>query len=318
MRIRKLLEIVLLGSLVGPSFVFIKLGVAEMSPFTLVAGRISLAAIVLFTLLKLRRGRLPPWGAIWGHLAVSGFFSAGLPFLLFAFGELHVTSALAGVINGFTPIVTAILAHFLISDERLDLSRTLGVGIGVGGFALLLFPELLKSSINGDPSGVMLIGLAACSYAIAMVYNRKFLRHLPSLVAPTGGLLIASCYLIPLALIFAPFSQTAPLTYKGVIAVLELSLIGTSCFFALYYRILRTSGATFVAMSNYLLPFFGTLLGVFFLHERISWTSYLAAGFIVLGMMFVNGTLKLPSRKPSTSEPEPIPIPIDNDDPPTD
>lgn len=322
MKLRNLLELILLGTLVGPSFLFIKLGVAEMSPFVLVASRVVLATATLYTILRLRGNRLPSFGPIWGKLAIGSFFSAGLPFLLFAFGELRVSSALAGVINGFTPIATVILAHFATSDERLSRSGFIGVSLGISGFALLLFPELVKSSINGDPLGVLMIGTAACSYAIAMVFNRKYLRGLPPLVAPAGGLLICCCYLVPLALIFGPNFHGDPLTYKGIIAVVELALVGTCAFFALYYRILRNSGAAVLAMSNYLLPFFSTLFGVLLLHERVSWTSYVAGGFIVCGMMLVNGTLKFPdARRKRLPEAEAIssPIAIDSDaDQPTD
>ena len=185
----------------------------------------------------------------------------------------------------------------------------------MGGFALLLFPQIAASGIQGDGWGIILIGIAAISYAVAMIYSRKHIRHLPPLVAPTGGLLVAAAYLIPLALITNSFFETSPLTYKGIAAIAELSLIATAAGFVLYFRILRTSGASTLAMSNYLLPFFSTVLCVLILHETMHWTAYLAGALIICGMMFVNCTLKLPSRTPSTPEPEPIPIPVDTDDP---
>ena len=322
MRIRNLLEICLLGTLFGPSFFFIKLGVAELSPFTLVAARVALATAFLWALLKIRGQRFPRSLKTWWHISVAGFFSAGLPFSLFAVGELRVSSALAGVINGFTPIATALMAHFMFSDERLTLSRTTGVLLGMGGFSLLLFPQIAASGLQGDATGILLLGIAAISYAIAMVYSRKTIRDLPPLVAPTGGLFVACFYLIPLAFFTNSVFETAPLTYKGLVAIAELGIVGTALAFILYYRILRTSGATTLAMSNYLLPLFSTLLGVLILRESMHWTAYLAGVLIILGMMFVNGTLKIPSAQKETAhdqEAAPAPVPIDSDpDRPTD
>ncbi|MBS0622609.1 MAG: EamA family transporter [Verrucomicrobia bacterium] len=292
MNFRRLLEVILLGVCWGPSFLFIKLAVEELSPFTMVAARVGIAACILLTFLKLRGTKLPPFGKIWLHFLVMGFFSASLPFVLFGFGEMRISSAMAGVINGTTPLAAALFAHFLLADERLTLSRILGVGLGLSGFLLILVPHL-TFQIEGNGLGITLVAIASTSYGVGMVYGRKYLKDLPPLVGPTCQLLTSSCCLIPLALVTHPFIPNTTLSWQGVGAVLGLACIGTAAAFFLYFRILKNSGATYLAMSNYLLPIFSTILGAIFLGEQLSWTTYVALGLILTGMMIVNGTIKL-------------------------
>ncbi len=295
MKWRSLIEIILLGCAWGPSFLFIKLAVQEMSPFALAASRVGMAALLMVILLKIRGRKVPRLGKIWFHFFVLGFFSASLPFLLFSFAEMRVSSALAGMINGCTPIVTAVLAHFVISDERLNLSRAFGVGLGLAGFCVILVPHLMDGMIDGDDWSIIALGIASISYGVGMVYGRKYLQGLPRMVGPTCHLMVSSIYLIPLALIFEPmFTPENPLTWTGVLAVSGLALFGTAIAFYLFFRILEHSGAAYLSMSTYLLPLFATILGWVFLDEKLKWTTYLAGALILLGMMVVNGTIRVP------------------------
>ena len=205
---------------------------------------------------------------------------------------MRVTSALAGVINGITPIVGALLAHIWLSDERLSRSRTVGILLGLIGFAIVLGPHL--TNLTGSTWGILAIGIASVSYGVGMVYGRKYLRGLPPLVGPTCQLLVSSAYLIPLAIIMEPFSSHGPLTWSGIGSVIGLGVLGTACAFYLFFRVMEHSGATYLAMSTYLLPIFSTALGAIFLDEHLSWTAYAALGFILTGMMIVNGTIRLP------------------------
>jgi drug/metabolite transporter (DMT)-like permease len=296
MRLKSFFELLLLGCMWGPSFLFIKLAVNDMNPFTLVASRITLGGLILFLILKWRRMALPRSPKLWGHFLAMGFFANSLPFLLIGFAEIHISSAVAGVINGLTPIMTALLAHFLLA-ERLTLTRCLGILLSTVGFVLLLVPHLFTGELHADLIGMIAVGIAALSYAIGVVYGRRFLKSLPPLVGPTGQLLASSLYLIPLAFFASPYFPSMELTWTGAGALMGLTVFGTSIAFVLYYRILAKNGAAYLAMVAYLFPVFSTLLGALFLDETLSWNAYQAAALILLGMMIVNETLSLANLK---------------------
>src|SRR5262245_25064943 len=140
---RNFLWLLCLAALWGPSFIFIKVAVGEIPPLTLAAGRVGLAALLLYLILRLQGRNFPGFGSIWKHFAVMGFFSNALPFALFSWGEQYIDSALAAILNGTTPLFTILLAHFLIEDDRLTLPKFLGVSLGFGGLMLLIGPSLL-------------------------------------------------------------------------------------------------------------------------------------------------------------------------------
>lgn len=267
----------------------IKVALQEASPVTITSGRIALAAIILFLIVKGKGRKFPRSGKLWGHLFFMGVVGSSLPFFLFAYGEQHINSALAGIINGLTPIMVAILAHYLIPDERATFSKIVGICLGFVGFLLLLLPTLMDGSLEGDTKGIVSVGIAAICYAISIIYARKFLPPLPSLVAPASQLLTSTLYLLPIALYLEGPHQFFTVSFTSISSIAGLGIMGTAGSTILYYRILHRSGANAVSMGVYLVPIFSTILGVLFLNEELVFLSYLAAVMILLGMMIVNG-----------------------------
>jgi drug/metabolite transporter (DMT)-like permease len=303
MRIRNLAEIALLGLMWGPSFLFIKLGVEDLAPLTLVASRVLLGSLILYLILRLRKTALPRDVKTWWHLGVTGFFACSFPYMLFAFGELTVSSVTAGIINGSTPIFTALLAHFCLPAERLNLSRVVGVLVGLLGFTILLLPSLLECGLKGDSLGMLAILVASISYAIAFVYTRKFVADLPPLVGPTAMLITSAVYMVPVAVVAEPLWVASEPTWTSVLSVCGLGLMGTAIAYAIYYRVIAQSGPVSLSMSLYIMTFFSVLLGRIILGEKLAWTAYLAGALILLGMVIVNNILRLPSRLPVKTRP---------------
>ncbi|MGK0184178.1 MAG: drug/metabolite transporter (DMT)-like permease [Halioglobus sp.] len=294
MKIKTLVESFLLGLMWGPSYMLIKIALEEASPISIVTGRVTLAAIILFLIVKWTGRAFPSFGKVWGHLFFMGLVGNSLPFFFFAFGEQHITSALAGIINGVTPIMVAVLAHYLVPDERATFQKMVGVSFGFIGFVILLLPTVLDGTLEGDTVGIASVGMAATCYAVGIIYARKFLPCLPPVVAPASQLLTSALYLIPLSLYLEGPSQFFTLSWSTTAAIAGLGLMGTAAAFVLYYRILHRSGANAVSMGIYLTPIFGTFFGVLFLNEELGLHVYVAAGMILVGMMIVNGALKLP------------------------
>ncbi len=294
------LWLVVLALLWGPSFLFIKVAVHDIPPLTLAAARVSLAAVLLYVVLRFQGRTLPRFGPVWKHFAVMGLVSNALPFTLFSWGEQYIDSALAAILNGTTPIFTIILAHIFTADDRLTPGKTMGVVLGFGGMMALLAPALFGGVI-ATTWGLVAITVASASYGVAIVYGRQHLRGLPPLVGPAAQLTMASLYLVPLSLtIERPYLLPTP-SWTAVGSLLTLAIFGTALAFVIYYRIMENANATHLSMVTYLVPIVGTLLGVVVLHERPGWNAYLGCALIILGVMIVNGFFKATGWRRMTS-----------------
>ena len=294
MKLKNFLWLLFLASLWGPSFLFIKIAVAEIPPLTLVVGRVGMAALLLYLILRMQGYNLPQFGPIWKHFAFMGLVHNALPFTLFNWGEQYIDSSLAAILNGTTPLFTIVLAHFLVEDDSLTPRKLVGATIGFSGLTLLVAPSLL-GGMSATGWGLIAVLVAALCYGLAVVYSRLHLRGLPPLVAPTAQLTLATLYMLPLAfLVEQPLSLPVPsLTALG--AVLFLAVFGTALAFVVYYRLIERTNASYVSMVTYLIPVFGVILGIIVLNEQLTWNAYVGCALILGGVMIVNGLIK-PSR----------------------
>lgn len=293
MKWKNFLLLLVLAALWGPSFLFIKVAVAQIPPLTIVLGRVGVGGLLLYGVLRLQGRNLPPLGRVWLHFAFAAIVQNAIPFLLFGWGEQYIDSALAAILNGTTPLFTLLLAHMFTSDDRLTPTKTLGTFIGFSGLALLIGPSLL-SGVKATTWGLIAVAVASLCYGIAIVYGRRNLRGLPPMVAPTAQLLLATLFMLPLSLVLEqPFSLAAP-SWPALGSLLALGVFGTGLAFVVYYRIMEQTSATYVSMVTYLVPVFGVILGVVILHEQLGWNAYLGCALILLGVMIVNGVFRLP------------------------
>ncbi len=295
MKTRNLLLLLLLAALWGPSFLLIKVAVAEIPPITLIAGRVGLAAILLYVILRLSGGSLPRPGRIWGTLAVAALVQMALPFVLLSWAEQRIDSALAAILNSLTPLFTILLAHLLTTDDRITWAKAAGIALGMVGVLFFVAPSM-QSGIQASTWGILAMIVVAASYGFAGVYTRQHLNNLPPIVAPTGQMILATLFLLPpMIIIDQPFNQPLP-SLQAIGAVTALAVLGTVLAFIFYYRLLRSATASYVSMVTYLVPVIGVLLGVLILDESLSWTDYAGFGLILLGVMIVNGAFGNPRR----------------------
>ncbi len=283
--------IFLLGLLWGPSFLLIKISLEGGTlPFTLTTLRVGIAALFLWLFVWLRHSPLPSRSII-GHAAIIAIFSQALPFTLFNIAEQYIESALAGIINGITPIVTALLAHVLIHDEKLNGKRMIGIALGLIGFLVLLLPGLREAQ-QADTLSVLAVGLAAVSYAVGIIYGRLFLRNTRTLALPALQVSFATVYLLPLALSLeglAPITQMTPSAWGSI---LGLAFFGTAVAFVVYFHVLQEYGAVALGTSVFLLPIFSIFFGVVFLEETLSGVMYFGTALILSGMQLVHAKPK--------------------------
>jgi len=214
-----------LSVLWGGSFFFVEVALEELGPLTVVTGRVGLAAAALVGLVYLGGGRMPLTPRLWGAFLVMGALNNLIPFSLIAWGQVHIDSGLASILNATTPLFTVVLAHFLTAEERLTPGRLAGVLLGLCGVAVLIGPEAL-AGLGLAGLGQVAVLAAALSYAFAGIFGRCF-KGLPPAVAAAGMLSATTVMILPLALVVErPWSLSPSGETLG--AMLGLALLSTA------------------------------------------------------------------------------------------
>ncbi|HEY0394441.1 MAG TPA: DMT family transporter [Candidatus Elarobacter sp.] len=285
--------LVLLSVVWGGAFFFYKLlDDAGLPPFTIVLGRVGVAALALLPVVALSGRRLPRSRRIWGALFVLGGLNNVLPFALIIFGEKHIDSGLASVFNATTPIFTALIAQFATRDEKLTQARVAGIVLGVVGVVLLMGPTVLRGFSFTSVAQLACVG-AAVVYGFGAVYARRFAAlGVDPLVLSAGQLCASALIALPLALALEhPWTALPALSAPTWLAWLGLALPSTALAFVLYFRILATAGATNAASVTFLVPVSAVLLGTLVLHERLAPSTLAGMLVIFLGLAVLDGRI---------------------------
>lgn len=283
----------------GFSFLFIKVGTQGFAPLQVTLGRVVFGALVLLTMLALRRERLPRSGRTWGHLAVAALFLNVLPFSLFAYSELTIPSTLAGICNATSPLWGMALSVVALSEDRPTRRRVAGLGIGFLGVLTVL--GAWQGFAGTDLTGTaMALGASLC-YPIGWIYVRRTLAGSGQshLAMSSAQLLLAGAQLAVLTPLFTTAPTSVPLL--PLLAVFALGALGTGLAFLLQYGLVDEVGPTTAQMVTYFVPVIATAAGVLLLHEQLSWNTPLGALIILAGAALTQSkprTHRSPSARP--------------------
>src|SRR5215210_3064568 len=174
------------AALWGASYMFIKVGLDDLSEGAIVFVRVALGAAVLLVLAA-RTGALGTLRGRWGWLTVVSLVQVVVPFLLITFGENHVPSALAGILVSSAPLFTALLAVRFDHAERMRGWSAVGIVTGVVG-VVLLFGVDLSGDADAIAGGLMIL-LASLGYAAgAMLIKHRLRGAAPVAVAGSNML----------------------------------------------------------------------------------------------------------------------------------
>ena len=275
------LRYVLLAIAWGSTFLFIKIGDEAFAPLQVSLGRMIVGAATLLAILGLRRERLPAGARLWGQLALAAILLNVAPFTLFAYGDRHGSSVLAGIWNAPGPLFTLPVALLVLADEHASARRLAGLAIGFAGVLIVLgvWNGVGTTSLSGN---LLCLG-AAASYGLGFPYARRYLAQ-----RSEGPLAIATAQLICGTVILAvltPLFSTAPhgIAAKHVLSLLALGVVGTGLTFMLNYSLIRDVGATVTATVAYVMPIVSTVLGVVALGEPLRWYEPVGAVIVILG-----------------------------------
>lgn len=268
----------------GTSFFWIKIGLHEVGPITLVFFRVAFATLGLIVFLLVTRKK--PLLKYWRLFLFLAFFNVAFPFVLITWSETHISSGLASVMNSTQPLSTALIAALFIKEEKLTLQRVLGLIVGFSG-VIVLMANRLNGALTGQALGILAMAVAVLGYGSSAVFARLNNKGVSPESQALGQMSFALLFIVPAMLtVEAPFTMPKlPITY---FALAWLGLLGSFVASVLWYSLLNEIGPSRVSMSTYLLPVIGITLGAVVLHEVVDWRLLVGGLLIILGIIIVN------------------------------
>ena len=275
----------------GSAFMFIGVAVRHVQPLTYVWLRLAIAAAGMWAFVKVSGGKVELGREVWGSMIVLALLNNAIPFALFGWGQTHIASGLASILNAMTPIWGVVVAHFLTHDERMSPRKIAGVLLGFGGVAVMIGPSLL-SSLGANALAQIACVTAGLLYALAAVWARRFrAQGVTPLSVTTGQLTAGAIIMFPVAMfVDRPWLHAAPpLTAWG--AIIALALLCSAFAYVLYFRLIDSAGATNALLVTLLVPPVAILLGGLFLGEHLAPQDFIGLALIALGLAAIDGRL---------------------------
>lgn len=287
----------------GFSFFFIIVGLEAFTPVGVAFSRIAFGAITLVIIALATRTALAPRWA-WKYLFVTSLLWVSIPWMLFGFAETQVSSALAGIINGATPLMTLLAILVAFPEEKPTLQRILGLFIGFAGIIVVVGPW---QGIEGsDALGIAALVLAIACYGTAFPFAR---RYLYSAKDPDGNprpplnpIALALAMMIWGLVVTGPIVVVtgvtdAPMSAAPFFAVAALGILGSGIAYVLNFRVVQRSDATTASTVTYFTPLVAVIAGAILLNEHLSWNQPAGGVIVVLGAAIAQGVLRVGSTR---------------------
>ncbi|OWY18329.1 EamA family transporter [Thioclava sp. JM3] len=276
----------------GSSFLSNRAALEGAGVFTVVFLRVASGAVLIWAYVALRRLPVPRHPISLGHFLIMGLLNNAIPFSLIVWGQKHIDSGLASILNASTAIFGALVAAVVFTDERLSARKATGIAVGFAGVVVAIGPDALKGFDLTSAGQLAVLG-AALSYGFAGAYARFAIRGLRPEVAAAGMLTGGATWTLPILLFTegVPSFDYAPSIW---IAMLWLGVGCSALAYLLYYRILALAGAANLALVTLLIPPVAILAGWAVYGERLGWAEALGFAILALGLMILNRRPKTP------------------------
>ena len=285
-----LLLLLVLATLWGASYTFIKIGVETIPPVTLIAGRTLIAGAILLAVIKWRSLSLPSDAATWRRFLFQACLNSVFPFTLIAWAERTIDAGVASILNSTTPIFAFLLTALITRHEPVSARRFLGVVAGLTGTSLIIGVEAF-GGLGNQLTAQFAVVVATICYAGAAIFGKSF-KSLDPIMPAAGSLISGAVLLIPASLVIDRPWTLAPST-QSLMALLFLSAFSTALAFVIYFRLIRTLGSVGATAQAYLRVPVGVAIGVLFLGETLAPTAWIGLGCVVLGV----AAMTLPARR---------------------
>lgn len=274
---------ILTGAIFSSSFMWIKIALREVGPDLLVAFRTLFGLLFCVAVIFIQRVKLPRSFKEWKPLFWLGVLNIAIPFFLIAWGEQSIDSSVAAILDSTVPLFTIVMAHFLLSDDKMTISKIAGLLVGFAGVFVLVSKDIgdSTSSILGQAAVIIASGF----YAASAVYVRRTTQNTPAILRSAGPLFSGSVIMW-----LAAFAFESPLRLPSLgitwVALIFLGTIGSGFAFVMVFYLIHEIGPTRTSMITYIFPLGGVILGVVFLHEQLTW-QLIAGGLLIVASLFV-------------------------------
>ena len=283
--------LIALSILWGGAFFFNEIALRELPVLSVVALRVSLAAIVLWGFAFARGHQFPRKTQIWLWFLVMGLANNVLPFSLIVYGQLTITAGLASILNATTPFFIVLIIALFKRDETVGRAKVAGLVVGFLGVVVMLGPDIVGSGSAGLLGQVAVL-CAAFSYAIAGIYGRRFhAAGISPILAASGQVTMSAIILIPTALIRDGFPVVAAISGATWMSVAGLALFSTALAYIIYFRLLSSAGAVNVMLVTLLIPVSALMLGTYLLAEPVQILEIIGMSIIAVALVIIDGRL---------------------------
>jgi drug/metabolite transporter (DMT)-like permease len=286
--------LLLLATLWGASYSFIRIAVATIPPLTLMALRTLVAGSLLAAWIALRRIGVPRDAACWRRFLVQALLNSVVPFTLIAWAEQYVEAGLAALLNATSPVLVSVAALCLRRHEQMSARTLVGVGAGLAGICMVIGTSAL-GGVGSQVLPQLAIVAATICYAGAAIHGGSF-QHIPPVVTAAGSLLTGAALLVPASLAFDHPWTLYP-SASSLAALLALAVLSTAAAFVIYFRLVRTLGPVATTAQSYLRVPIGVALGVIFLDETLTRTVWIGSALVVAGVAAIAIVPPAPARK---------------------
>jgi drug/metabolite transporter (DMT)-like permease len=282
--------LLVLATLWGASYTFIKLGVATIPPVTLIAARTLIAGGLLLALIRWRGLSLPREAATWRRFFAQACLNSVVPFTLIAWAERTVDAGLATIMNSTSPIFAFLLTAVLTRHEPVTARKLFGVVAGLCGICLIIGVQAFYG-LGRELWAQLAIVAATICYAGAAIFGRSF-KGLDPIMPAAGSLLCGAAVLVPASLLVDRPWALEP-SVRSLIALLGLAVISTALAFVIYFRLVQTLGSVGTTAQSYLRVPIGVAIGVLYLGESPTPTAWAGLVCVIIGV----AAMTIPARK---------------------
>jgi drug/metabolite transporter (DMT)-like permease len=286
----ELVLLLVLSTLWGASYSFIKIGVETIPPITLIAARTLVAGAILVAVIRWRGLTLPTDILTWRRFLFQACLNSVIPFTLLAWAQLTTDAALATILNSTSPIFAFLLTALITRHEAVTARKLFGVGVGLVGICLIVGVQAF-GGLGRELWAQLAIVAATLCYAGAAIFGKNF-KGLDPIMPAAGSMICGAAILIPVSLVMEQPWTLAP-SRSSILALLALSVFSTALAFVIYFRLVQTLGSVGTTAQAYLRVPIGVAIGVWFLGESLTATAWIGLIFVLAGV----AAMTIPTRK---------------------